>query len=128
MNNRIARGNLNILNGILQGVMEFTPGLNIISGENGTLKTQLLQALRSGSGEPALLGQPLRMQAISPKRNSDRRAAEQILQVFRQNNRTWESSVSERIPERSKRPWIAAGPGLCLLPPELHEKASIRND
>ncbi|MFC3110856.1 hypothetical protein ACFOFO_23370 [Undibacterium arcticum] len=31
-------------------------------------------------------------------------------------------------PERSKRAWIAAGPGLCRLPPELHEKAAIRQD
>jgi len=96
MGNRIASANLNILKGILQGSMEFSPGLNIISGENGTLKTQLLQSLRSGSAEAFENGQPLRMQAFSPKRNSERRASEAILQYFRQNNRTWEANLNER--------------------------------
>lgn len=76
--------------------MEFSAGLNIISGENGTLKTQLLQALRSGSAVASDSGESLRMQAISPKRNSERRAAEAILQFFRQNNRTWQTNLDER--------------------------------
>lgn len=96
MSNHICAANLNILNGVLQGTMDFTPGLNIISGENGTLKTQLLQSLRNGSAVASIQGQPLRMQAISPKRNSERRAAETILQVFRQQSKTWETNLNER--------------------------------
>lgn len=94
--NHIASANLNILNGILQGTMVFAPGLNIISGENGTLKTQLLQSLRAGAAVASQPQQQLRMQAISPKRNSERRAAETILQHFRQQNRTWETNLNER--------------------------------
>ena len=97
MGNYIASANLNILDGVLQGKMNFTTGLNIISGENGTLKTQLLQALRTGAAVPAVEGQTLRMQAISPKRNSERRATDAILQFFRQNNRTWEVNLNERV-------------------------------
>lgn len=97
MANHIASANLNILNGLLHGAMEFTPGLNIISGENGTLKTQLLQALRGGAAISSETGVPLRMQTFSPKRNSERRATESILQYFRQNNRTWEANLNERV-------------------------------
>jgi predicted ATPase len=97
MNNHILRANLNI-RGLLQGVMEFTPGLNIISGENGTFKTQLLQTLRTYSEVESLIhGKPPQMQAISPKRNSQRLAFEQMMQVFKQNNRTLETLQSERI-------------------------------
>jgi predicted ATPase len=97
MNNHILRANLNI-RGLLQGVMEFTPGLNIISGENGTFKTQLLQTLKNYGGvEPSNPTQQPRIQAISPKRNSQRQAFEQMLQVFRQNNRTLEAMQNERI-------------------------------
>ena len=67
MANRIARGDLDIYNGVLRGVMEFTPGLNIISGENGTLKTRILQALKGGSAKATDPTRPLNIQAISPK-------------------------------------------------------------
>jgi hypothetical protein len=97
MRNYIVAAKVDVLGGLLRGTMEFSPGLNIISGENGTLKTQLLQALRSGGGVQAHLPAGLRMQTFSPKRNSERRASEAILQFFRQSNRTWESNVSERI-------------------------------
>lgn len=97
MRNYIVSAKVDVLGGLLRGNMEFSPGLNIISGENGTLKTQLLHALRSGGGVQARLPVGLRMQTFSPKRNSERRASEAILQFFRQHNRTWESSVNERI-------------------------------
>ena len=97
MRNYIISAKVDVLGGLLRGTMEFLPGLNIISGENGTLKTQLLQALRNGGGVQAHLPAGLRMQTFSPKRNSERRASEAILQYFRQNNRTWESNVNERI-------------------------------
>jgi predicted ATPase len=97
MRNYIVSAKVDVLGGLLRGTMEFSRGLNIISGENGTLKTQLLQALRSGGGVQAHAPSQLRMQTFSPKRNSERRASESILQFFRQNNRTWESNVNERI-------------------------------
>ena len=97
MRNYIVSAKVDVLGGLLRGTMEFLPGLNIISGENGTLKTQLLQALRSGGGVQAHLHAGLRMQTFSPKRNSERRASEAILQFFRQQNRTWETNINERI-------------------------------
>lgn len=96
MQNYIKAGIPNVL-GVLQGRIEFSSGLNIISGENGTLKTRLLQAIKSGSHELYTPTTNIRIQAISPKRNSERRAAEVIIQHFRQNNRTWDANVSERL-------------------------------
>lgn len=98
MNNHIEKANLNIFNGVLQGTMEFLPGLNLISGENGTLKTRLLQTLKSGGGVvPKNPHQALQIQAISPKRNSERRAADSIIQTFRQQNRTYDAVINERL-------------------------------
>lgn len=97
MGNHIVRAELDIYSGVLRGTMEFTPGLNIISGENGTLKTRILQALKGGAAKPMDPSRSLNIQAISPKRNSERRAAEGILQYFRQQNRTWEHVLNERI-------------------------------
>lgn len=96
MQNYIEKANLSILNGILSGTMYFQPGLNLIGGENGTLKTKLLQALRSGA---AVSSRPtaLRFQSINPKRNSARRAVQQILQEFRQQNRTFDTELHQRI-------------------------------
>ena len=53
--------------------------------------------IKSGSHELHIPTTTIRIQAISPKRNSERRAAETIIQHFRQNNRTWDLNVSERL-------------------------------
>lgn len=97
MRNFIKQANLNILNGTLAGTMQFSPGLNLIGGENGTFKTKLLQQLRSGATVPNVPNVAVRIQSINPKRNSERRAAEQIWQQFRQQNRTLDVVLSERI-------------------------------
>lgn len=97
MRNFIKQANLTILNGTLAGTMQFLPGLNLIGGENGTFKTKLLQQLRGGATVANLPQTPLRIQSINPKRNSERRAAEQIWQQFRQQNRTLDAVLSERI-------------------------------
>lgn len=56
MGNYIKFVKVNILNGVLSGTMEFVPGLNIISGENGTLKTKLLQFIKSNSQSTTYVG------------------------------------------------------------------------
>ncbi|ANP46058.1 AAA family ATPase [Candidatus Viadribacter manganicus] len=97
MQNYIDFVSLNILNGILSGKMEFLPGLNLIGGENGTLKTKVLQQLKSGGPVAKDPSKALRIQAFSPKRNSERRAANQIVQTFRQQNRTFDTLMGERL-------------------------------
>lgn len=95
--NYIVSANVDICSGLLKGTLEFSPGLNIISGENGTLKTKVLQSLRGGSSKLLDPARPLRFQSISPKRNSERRAADAIVQFFRQQNRTWDNVMNERL-------------------------------
>jgi predicted ATP-dependent endonuclease of OLD family len=65
----------------------FSPGLNIISGENGTGKTQVLLFLKSYLGDQTkvITGDPLpRVAAFSPKRNADKNIATQIISNIRQ--------------------------------------------
>ncbi|GAG02266.1 unnamed protein product, partial [marine sediment metagenome] len=103
MPNYIERASVNIYDGTLTGTIEFQPRLNIIGGENGTLKTLLLQQLKGGASVPHLLDKPLRIHAVSPKRNSERRAALKMLQHFRQQNRTLDNVFSERLGAQIKQ-------------------------
>ncbi|MBM4777631.1 MAG: AAA family ATPase [Archangiaceae bacterium] len=98
MQNYIKQANVNILGGLLAGTFEFSPGLNLVGGENGTMKTKLLQQLRAGTvGVNSVSGKQVRIQSINPKRNSERRAVEQIWQQIRQHNRTLDSLIGERV-------------------------------
>jgi energy-coupling factor transporter ATP-binding protein EcfA2 len=113
--NYIKHANLDILDGVLRGTMEFSRHLNLISGENGTLKTRLLQALQSEAAVPAEPGEALRVQAISPKRNSERRAVNAIIQSVRQQNRTFDQMVTERLAAQLNDTGYAAYPSLGEL-------------
>ena len=97
MPRKIVSANVNVLD-LLVGTIEFLPGLNIISGENGTLKTRLLQQIKNSPDKLTLSEgiDPLRVQAISPKRNAERRAFATIFQKFRQDNIKLASLTNER--------------------------------
>lgn len=94
MTAKIDSADVDILNGTLTGHIDFNGRLNIVCGENGTLKTKLLQSLK---GEQYVSGSATRprIQAISPKRNSERRAVDAAIQFMRQNNRTYETYIGE---------------------------------
>ena len=97
---RVEAANVNILNGLLIGAVDFEPHLNIISGENGTLKTKLLQQIQQGqyvAVPPVPPNAPLKIQAISPKRNSERKTVATIVEQLRQSNRTREAAITERL-------------------------------
>lgn len=90
---RIGSANIDLLNGTLLGRIDFLPDFNIICGENGTLKTKFLQSLKDGRFN-SIDGQP-RILAISPKRNSERRALETVFNFMRQNNRSYDTFIGE---------------------------------
>jgi energy-coupling factor transporter ATP-binding protein EcfA2 len=100
MTNTILRADLNVQNGLLTGPITFQPGLNFISGENGTLKTKLLQFLRSAGVPPIHTGQPastpLRRQAFSPRRNAQRRSFHQIIDQLRRENVQLDGLINEK--------------------------------
>lgn len=97
--NYIKEFQVNLLDGILNGVIYFQEGFNILSGENGTLKTKLLKKIKEK------LHEQHRIQAISPKRNMERRSNEQIIQHLRQQGRNLElfqrESASWQINDQS---------------------------
>jgi len=100
MSPRVEFASVNILNGLLAGAIYFKPHLNLVSGENGTLKTKLLQQIQQTqyvAAPPAPPGPYPRIQAISPKRNSERKAVATIVAQLRQNNRTREAAIAERL-------------------------------
>lgn len=78
--------NLNVLNGLFSSTVKFSPRLNFISGENGTLKTKFLQQLKGGQNIICHQNNPCTIQAVSPQRRAVRKNVEAILQQLRQEN------------------------------------------
>ena len=96
MGNHILSSDLNVQGGLLLGKMDFLPGLNILSGENGTFKTKTLQFIKTNPKVQFDPQTPLRIQAMSPKRNSQRKAFQQVYDQFRRENKKLESVINER--------------------------------
>ena len=69
--------------------INFTPGLNMISGTNGTGKTKLLQFIQSNQSNPNVVindgSQNVNILAFSPQRNAQKVVAQQALNLFRQD-------------------------------------------
>ena len=87
MNPHVRSIDIDIFNGVLKSSIEFTAGLNILSGENGTCKTQVLKEIKAGNKIQSSTDAKPRIQAFSPKRNSERKNIEKILQEIHQPNR-----------------------------------------
>lgn len=102
MNPYILSAEVNIFNGVLAGSIPFKPGLNILSGENGTFKTKLLQEIKSGNIKVSndLPSSDIKILAFSPKRNSERKKIQDIFRELRQKNRDLANYISQRT--RSK--------------------------
>lgn len=95
MNPHVASIDMDIFDGILRASIEFTAGLNILSGENGTCKTQVLREIKAGSKIRSSSAVAPRIQAFSPKRNSERKNIERILQEIRQPNRRFSNYLQQ---------------------------------
>lgn len=97
MSNFITKAHVVLLNGIMDSDILFQGGLNILAGENGTLKTRILAYLKTTA--PAITKNdpdaPLRLEAISPKRNLELKTTDQILQSLRQSDRTMAKLINE---------------------------------
>lgn len=98
MGNFFERINVNMPDGVFSEILELKPGLNIIAGENGTYKTKLLQYIRANYNHTATYNSAIRMavQAISPKRNAQRKAIETVLNEMRQNGVTLDIIQQQR--------------------------------
>ncbi|TET68716.1 MAG: ATP-binding protein [Candidatus Aminicenantes bacterium] len=87
MNTYVKSIDIDLFDGILRGSIDFTEGINILSGENGTCKTQVLREIKVGKKIQSSTDANPRIQAFSPKRNSERKNIERILQEIHQPNR-----------------------------------------
>lgn len=75
---------VNLFGGIFNTGIKFNNGLNIIGGENGTGKTQLIQLLKNSGERKFFGGIPTdRIVVFNPLRNAEKRTQEQIVQVLR---------------------------------------------
>lgn len=87
---------VNLFSGIFNVNVNFSNGLNIISGVNGTGKTQLLMQLKNNTGVVSVnekQSSDLSIFAISPKRNMEKQAIDSILQQVKTQNKTQESFI-----------------------------------
>ena len=97
MNTYIKSVPVNLFNGIFNTVINFDNGLNIVSGINGTGKTQLLQLLKTNNGNTSDVNKKsseLAIFAISPKRNTEKQAIDSIFQQVRTQNKTVQSFLT----------------------------------
>lgn len=85
MTSFILSANVDMFSGALSGSIPFGKGLNLLSGENGTGKTRILQAIKSGQVTTDD-SSSARMLAFSPKRNSERRTFDAIVNQIRSQN------------------------------------------
>jgi predicted ATPase len=74
---------VNLFKGIFNSEIAFTNGLNIISGENGTGKTQLISQLRSGARTFNENNTTNNIVVFNPLRNAEKKTQEQIRQKLR---------------------------------------------
>lgn len=91
---------VNDFDGAINFTIELKRGINIIAGENGTGKTRLLQALKSAQAVQAYDSESYNAQrvfAINPKRNSERRELNQIIQQMRRDNKSYVNFSTEAV-------------------------------
>lgn len=82
MSNYIKQVNVNLWNGIFLQKITFINGLNLISGTNGTGKTQLLNYIQNNKNNSTLIlfdnETSKEITVFSPKRNAEKQLVEQI--------------------------------------------------
>ena len=82
--------NVNLFNGKFNQTIVFGQNFNILSGVNGTGKTKVLQLLKQGQSvsvePPELQFGQLKILALSPKRNAEKRAQATLLSIIRNTN------------------------------------------
>jgi predicted ATPase len=92
---------VNEFNGKFNQIIEFNPYLNILSGINGTGKTKVLKLLKQGTNvniEPhELQFHQLKILVLSPKRNAEKRAQQELLQYIRTTNANLKNRIQEAL-------------------------------
>lgn len=97
--NRITVFKVDLFDGAFSEKLSFLPHLNLVSGENGTGKTNLLRQIKTQLNLASLdePGKPINILAISPKRNSERKNLQTVINQFKQQNRGLDNFILERL-------------------------------
>lgn len=82
--------------------IELNQNFNIIAGPNGTGKSVFLQKIKQNQSLELFDGEPnqnipQKIFALNPKRNSQRRSIEEIINQYRRDNRNYDHFLSEAI-------------------------------
>ncbi len=87
----------NLLSGAFNAQIDFNPNLNLLSGENGTGKTQLLASIKNKAGIDVEGGEPnnINILVFSPKRNAERKNTDQLLAEIRQKDKRLDRVVEQ---------------------------------
>jgi predicted ATPase len=153
MSNYIKKAYINLSNiseGIFEATIEFNKGLNILSGENGTLKTNLLRAI--GGSQSALdaegnftipaqtrpqqikrgnylvteqPGNKPKFLSVDPKRDAQAQAFEALLATLRQGNTTIDSMLLTRIDKQIQDKGTSSLPSIGELYYATYEKRCL---
>jgi len=97
MNAYIKSVTVDLFNGIFNTTINFSNGLNIISGVNGSGKTQLLKLIKENRGivsEDGKNSADLAILAISPKRNTEKQTIDSIFQQVKTQDKTVQSFLN----------------------------------
>lgn len=97
MNTYIKSVAVDLFNGIFNTVINFSNGLNIVSGVNGSGKTQLLKLIKDNKGtasEDKKNSADLAILAISPKRNTEKQTIDSIFQQVKTQDKTVQSFIN----------------------------------
>ncbi|MDD5552193.1 MAG: AAA family ATPase [Candidatus Pacebacteria bacterium] len=103
--------NVNLFNGKFNQIISFGPNLNILSGVNGTGKTKVLQLLKQGTNvnvEPGVVQfNQMKVIALSPKRNAEKRAQQSLLSFIRTTNlpNKIQESLNKQIRDETYDPY-----------------------
>jgi len=103
--------NVNLFDGKFNQIINFGPNLNILSGVNGTGKTKVLQLLKQGTNvviePPSIHFNQLKVIALSPKRNAEKRAIKNLVNYIRNTDlpRKTQELLTKQIRDETYDPY-----------------------
>ena len=121
---------VNLFEGVFNQTITFSKGLNIISGENGTGKTQLLKWIKDNKNSVFFKNQQTdRVVVFNPKRNAEKKKIELFAQALTQGgidkNKVNQTLTSSKFNDASFLSYRSFGELFIISYEELNRKGNI---